>query len=224
MPNISNLFGDSPFVTLIAHGRTVNNCVRLLGDLFTSVLDQDVLTARDLADQVEQLETEADELQTQLQEQLASKAMVPVDRHVLSHTMEQQDGMADRAEDIAVTATCRALSLPETLDQEFRDYLAEVIGACDLVAGIMDRMDLLMESSFRGRDALTVSRLISEVDEKEDRIKAHQTTLVRKFFGIDVNLPTLELLLWRQILSELGRLARAADQTAGGIRLMLKEH
>ncbi len=123
-----------------------------------------------------------------------------------------------------MTATCRALSLPKELEAEFHAYLAEVIEACDLVAGIMDRLDLLMESSFRGRDALTVSKLITEVDEKEDRIKAMQTVLVRKFFDPGVNLSEIELLLWWQILGELGRLARAADQTAGGIRLMLKEH
>lgn len=224
MPSITSLFGESPFATLIEHGRTVNNCVRLLDELFSAALDQDLALARQVADRVEQLETDADALQSSLQEQLAAKALVPVDKQVLFHAAEQQDGMADRAEDIAVTATCRILTLPPPLDEEFRDYLVKVIESCDVVAGIMNRMDLLVESSFRGRDALTVSKLITEVDEMEDQIKALQTTLVRKLFDPEINLPAMELTIWWQILGELGRLARAADQTAGGIRLMLKGH
>jgi hypothetical protein len=222
MSGISRLFGESPFVTLTEHGRTVNECVRLLGRLFEAALAGDVAGAREVADEVERLETAADALQTSLQEQLAVKALVPVDKQVLSHTAEQQDAMADRAEDIAVTATCRPLSLPPALDTAFQEYLAKVIECCDLVAGIMNRMDLLVESSFRGRDALTVSKLITEVDEREDQIKAIQTVLTRRFFGPDVDLPECVLLFWWHILGELGRLARAADQTAGGIRLMLK--
>lgn len=224
MPDIGSLFGDSPFVTLIEHGRKVNECVRLLGELFSAVLEQDVERARELADRVEALETEADELQTELQEKVAAQALFPVDKHVLCHTAEQQDGMADRAEDIAVTATCRSLSLPPPLRKEFLHYLGEVLEGCDLVAGIMNRLDLLLESSFRGRDALTVSKLITEVDEKEDRIKAMQTVLMRNLFDPDVGLQSLELVVWWQILGELGRLARTADQTAGGMRLMLKGH
>lgn len=222
MPGISSLFGESPFSTLTAHGLKVNACVRLLGELFPAVLEQDVARARGLADQVEALESEADALQSKLHEQLAAKALLAVDKQVLFHTAEQQDRMADRTEDIAVSATCRPLSLTQPLAAEFQAYLAHVIEGCDLVAGIMNRMDLLVESSFRGRDALTVSKLITEVDEKEDRLKAMQTALVRTFFGPQIDMPTLELMLWAQILRELNRLGRAADQTAGGIRLMLK--
>lgn len=224
MPGIGNLFGESPFVTLIAHGRTVNDCVRRLSDLFTAVLEQDTITARRLADEMEELETAADALQTKLQEQLAAKALVSVDKQVLSHTAEQLDSMADRTEDLAVAATCRPLKLPVDLANAFTDYLGKVIEACDLVAGIMNRMDLLVESSFQGRDALTVSKLITEVDEREDALKGMQTVLARKILGSGVELPAVELLIWWEILRDLGHLGRAADQTAGGIRLMLKGH
>ena len=224
MTGIGNLFGESPFVTLIEHGQKVHECVGLLQGLVAAALARDLAQARHVADEIERLETEADALQSRLQEQLAAKALVPVDKQVLTHTADQQDGMADRTEDIAVMATCRPLDLPGPIADAFRRYLVEVIEACDLVAGIMSRMDLLVESSFRGRDALTVSKLITEVDEKEDRVKAMQSTLMRRLFGPEVELPALEWMLWGQILGELGRLARAADQTAGGIRLMLKGH
>lgn len=222
MPSISNMFGESPFVTLIAHGRKVNDCIRLLEPLFQAVLSNDLPTARSVADQIEDLETDSDALQTKLQEQLAARVLVPVDKQVLFHTAEEQDSMADRAEDIAVAATCRPLALPPELSGEFMNYLKAIIGACDLVAGIMNRMDLLVESSFQGRDALTASKLITEVDQREDAIKAQQTALSRKLYSSETSLEAVDLLIWVQTLRELGRLARAADRTAGGIRLMLK--
>lgn len=222
MHAISNMFGESPFVTLIEHGRKVNECIRKLDGLFNAALAADLGKARGIADEIEELETECDALQTRMQEQLAARALVPVDKQVLYHTVEEQDAMADRAEDIAVAASCRPLSLPPDLAAEFTSYLRNIIGACDLVAGIMNRMDLLLESSFQGRDALTVSRLITEVDQREDDIKAQQTALSRKLYGTDHSLPAVDLLIWVQTLRELGRLARAADRTAGGIRLMLK--
>ncbi|MFM1942179.1 MAG: hypothetical protein RI897_1161 [Verrucomicrobiota bacterium] len=222
MSSISNIFGESPFVTLIAHGRKVNECIRLLDPLFQAVLANDLPKARDIADQIEALETESDALQTHLQEQLAARALVPVDKQVLFHAVEEQDAMADRAEDIAVAATCRNLSLPPELATEFLSYLRNTISACDLVDGIMDRMDLLLESSFQGRDALTVSKLITEIDQREDAIKAQQTALSRQLYGSETSIEAIDLLIWIQMLRELGRLARAADRTAGSIRLMLK--
>jgi predicted phosphate transport protein (TIGR00153 family) len=222
MSSISNLLGESPFVTLIAHGEKVNECIRLLAPLFEAVLDNNLESARETADKIEQLETESDALQTRLQEQLAARALLPLDKQVLFHTAEQQDAMADRAEDIAVAATCRPLSLPPGLREDFSSYLKAIIGACDLVAGIMNRMDLLVESSFQGRDALTASKLITEVDQKEDAIKAQQAALSRQLYKSDTPLEAVDLLIWVQTLRELGRLARAADRTAGGIRLMLK--
>ena len=202
----------------------MNECVRCLGGVFKAVLERETAEARSLADRVEELETAADALQTRLQEQLAAKALVAVDKQVISHAAERLDGMADRAEDIAVAATCRPLSLPPELASEFMAYLDKVLEACELVAGIMDRMDLLVESSFQGRDALTVSKLITEVDEREDVLKGLQTALARKILGEAVELPAVELMLWSEILRDLGRLGRAADQAAGGIRLMLKGH
>lgn len=224
MRGIDGLFGESPFEALMLHGRKVHESIRLLQDLFAAVARGDAAVARELADRIGDLETEADRIQTRLQEQLAGRIFVPVDKRQLHQVLDDQDNMADRAEEIGVIATCRPLHLSAALWPEFDHYLGQVIECCGLVAGVLDRMDLLVESSFSGRDALTVSKLVTEVNQREDAVKEIETDLMRKLLGIETGIAEIELTIWWHVVAELGALARSADRTAGGIRSLLKAY
>jgi len=58
------------------------------------------------------------------------------------------------------TLTYRDMSLPAELMAAVKEHMALVLNVCELAAGVMSKLDLLVESFFGGRDALTVSRLI----------------------------------------------------------------
>jgi len=161
MANLTELFGESPFAALKEHAARVHQSVGLLRELFQKVEAGDREGVMALAERIFTLETEADSIRNHIHELLASKALMPLRNDDLFNILEQQDSIADRAEDIAAVLTYRDMRLPADLMRDIHDYLDSILKNCELAAGIMSKLDLLVEASFSGRDALTVSKLIS---------------------------------------------------------------
>ncbi|MCD6339018.1 MAG: TIGR00153 family protein [Verrucomicrobia bacterium] len=222
MAAIESLFGESPFVQLKKHGEMVHTCVRLVREAFAALEAGELKRLEEIAEQVFDLETKADDLGNRLRERLASRVLLPIRREELCHILEHQDSMADRAEDIVATLTCRDMRLPAELMAEIKPYLERVLKNCELAASVMERLDLLLESSFSGRDALTVSKLITELSEREDATKAVQIQVLRKLMTAEDRLPPVEVILWTQVISFLGELSKSADRTGNGIRMTLQ--
>ncbi len=222
MAILTNLFGESPFGILEEHGEKVHECVRLLQNLFDELKSGNADALRATAERIFTLESEADTLRNQLHEMLSSKILMPLPKSDFYNILEQQDSMADRAEDVAALLTLRDMSLPAELTKEVADYLAVVLGNCNLAAGIMSKLDLLVENSFSGRDAQTVSRLITELAEREDDVKPLQIALSRKLLATGDQIPAVESVLWLQIINRLAELSKFADKTGNGIRMTLQ--
>ncbi|MCF7674261.1 MAG: DUF47 family protein [Akkermansiaceae bacterium] len=222
MAILTNLFGESPFGALESHGEKVHHCVRLLEDAFKHLTanhqDQLAQTARHIS----ALASEADKIRNRLHEMLTGKVMMPLSKGELFNILEHQDSMADRAEDIAATLSYRDMSLPAGLMAEVNAYLAMVLKNCELAAGVMSKLDILVESSFSGRDAVTVSRLITELAEREDAVKPRQFELTRKLLAAGDAIPPVEAVLWIQIIGHLSELSKAANRTSNGLRMTLQ--
>lgn len=222
MSILVNLLGESPFGALAAHGEKVHLCVRLLREAFGALQSGDRAQLRGLAERISLAETEADKLRNQLHESLATQVLLPIRREELFNILEHQDSMADRAEDIAFLLTYRAMNLPGPLMARVMEYVEMVLTNCELARGIISRLDLLVEASFTGRDALTVSKLITELAEREDDIKPAQTGLTRDLLEAQPSLPPVEAVLWMQVIGLLAKLSKHADHTGNGIRMTLK--
>lgn len=222
MTPLSNLFGESPFHALKEHGARVYSCVDTLRQLFQALSNRQPDEVRFLAERIFALETEADKVRNRLHEQLAAKILMPLGKEDLFNILEQQDSIADRAEDIAAILTYREVQLPVPLMTEVTGYLERILKNCELAAGIMSKMDLLVESSFSGRDALTVSRLITELAEREDATKSIQIDLTRKFLSTPDALPPVETVLWLQVIGFIAELSAYADRVGNGVRMILR--
>ena len=221
MTILTNLFGESPFGALEAHAEKVHQCVRLLGEVFTRLQQGDQAGLRELADRVSHLETEADGIRNHLHEMVSAKVLLSIKKEDFLALLEHQDSMADRAEEIAFMLTYRDMTLPEPVIGLVLGYVGNVLRNCELAAGIMSKMDLLVESSFKGRDALTVSRLVTELAEREDEVKPEQVEVTRSLLGAEAQIPPVEAVLWVRVLALLGELSKAADRTGNAIRMTL---
>jgi predicted phosphate transport protein (TIGR00153 family) len=222
MTILTNLFGESPFGALEAHGEKVHQCVRLLNDVFAAVRSRDQPRLRELAEQISKIETEADKVRNHIHEILASKTLLSIRKEEIFDILEQQDSMADRAEDIGFMFTYRNMDLPPPEMDLVIDYVRKVLRCCELASGIMSRLDLLVEPSFKGRDALTVLKLVTELAEREDELKPAQFDLTRKLLAVESQLPPVEAVLWMKAIALLGELAKSADRTGNGIRMTLQ--
>jgi len=222
MSILTNLFGESPFGALEAHGEKVAECLAQLQQLFQAQFAGERGRVEELAQAIFGLESEADAIRNHIHELLSSRVLLPLKRDEFFNVLEQQDSLADTAEEIAALLLCRNLQLPEPLRHPFAEFLEKVFGNCTLAAGVMSKLDLLVESSFSGRDALTVSRLITELSEKEDALKAVQINLTRQFLSDDSYFPPLDAVLWLQMIRHVADLSSFANRIGTGIRLALK--
>ncbi len=222
MSILVNLLGDSPFAALERHGVKVFECVALLREVFAALPGGDAARLKTLADRICQLETEADDIRNQLHESLTTQKLLPVRNEELFRILEHQDSMADRAEEIAAITTYRNLALPEPLMAQVSDYVGKVLGNCELARGIMSRLGVLVEASFKGRDALSASKLITELAQREDGIKPAEVELTRRLLNANPPLPPVEAVLWMQLIDLLANLSKHADRLGQGIRMTLQ--
>jgi predicted phosphate transport protein (TIGR00153 family) len=221
MAAITDLFGESPFHALKEHAQKVYESVGLLRELFEQLTAGHPEQVRVVAERIFAMESEADKVRNQLHERLTSRAMMSLRREDFFNILEQQDSIADRAEAIAATLTYRDMRLPADMMAEINDYLEGILKNCELAAGIMSKMDLLVEASFGGRDALTVSKLITELAEREDATKGIQIQLTRRFLAAAERLPAVETMLWLDVIGYIADLSAFADRTGNGVRMTL---
>ncbi|MCF7762739.1 MAG: DUF47 domain-containing protein [Verrucomicrobia bacterium] len=222
MAMLLNLVGESPFRGLEAHSASVHSAVQQLRPLFQHAIGGAQSLLKDSADRIFALETEADRIQTSLHELLASKMLIPIRKEDFLAILEHQDAMADQAESIAAALTVRDLGVPPSMEGALTAYLEIVLKNCDLAAGVISKVDLLIEASFCGRDAQSVSRLITELTERDDHSKNARMNLTRQTLGAQGVTSPLDAILWHQIISGLTEMSRSAVRTGQALRRTLK--
>lgn len=223
MKSIRRIFGRSPFVHVVEHGAKVEECVGRLSSLLTIVFEGgDREKIKTMAIEVADLETEADGFRNQIHEALSGKVMLSVSRGELFDLVEQQDSIADRAEEIAVSFTFRPLNLPAEIVDEVKQFVNIVLQNCAIAAGVISKLDLLIESSFAKMDAQTVLKLINELRERDDLTRDACLAATRKIYSADDSLAPVEIILWVKIMGLLQDLSGFADCTANGLRIIIE--
>ena len=197
--------------------------MKRLADLFGEIFgDRDPERVESLAKEVGALETEADEVRNRIHEALSGKIMMSVTRSELFDIVEQQDSMADRAEEIAASLIYRQLRLPEEVSKEVFRFVGIVFQNCAITAGVVSKIDLLIESAFAQRDSLTVLKLINELRERDDTTRNAFLAALGAIYRADEVFSTAELMLWIRITESLRDLSSFADYTANGLRIVIE--
>ncbi len=221
-PSLSHLFGNSPFKALSDHSEKVYECVHLLPDLVKAGLEGRHAAAEGLSEDIFRLESEADSVRDRIYEDLTSRVLLPLSRTQLFAILEHQDSIADRVEDIAAIFTYRSMPLPESLSADFVTFLNETLSVCGLAEKIFSKLILLVQASFRGRDALEVSELIFELRKQEDTTKALKIGLLRQMHRNETLASSVGLVYWTQIIESLGDISKYADNAAVGVGVVLR--
>ncbi len=221
-PSLTNLFGNSPFRALEEHSTKVHQCVSLIRGVFDASLAGNREAVDKLAEDIFRLETEADEIRDRLHHDLASRMLIPVSKDQLLDALEHQDSIADRAEDLAAILTYRSLTLPDVLVSDVSAFLDESLSNCKLAEGIFSKLIILVESSFSGRDALTISKLVFELRKREDGTKAKKIQLLRRVHQEEALFGPVDLVSWTQVIEIIGDISKFADNAATAISVIIQ--
>ena len=215
------MFGQSPFKPLQEHMRVVVDCANNVPGLFEAVHGDDKEKVEEIREQIYELENEADGIKNELREHLPKSMFMPVDRRDLLEILDLQDSIADTAQDIAGMMVVRNMKLPEPVHKPMLALTMRCVDACNQLAKIMELMDELLETGFRGPEADNVLRMIDELNKIETDTDGQAITVMRVLFEHEEEIGPVSTIMWDRVIHWIGDLANFAERAGNRHRLLL---
>ena len=222
MRTMAKLFGRSPFGPLQAHMDGVAECVAMAGEALAAMQRGDHAEVERLAPEVSKCEHEADLVKNDIRNHLPRSLFLPVDRANLLEILSIQDNLADKAEDIAILLTFKALTVPEALRARFAAFLEKNIAAFEAVRRIVHQLDELLESSFGGAEAEKVKAMVEQVALLEHEADLVQRELVKLLYANEDQMTYGTFDLWMKLISEIADLSNYSEKLAYRVRMTLE--
>jgi predicted phosphate transport protein (TIGR00153 family) len=222
MRNILNLFGKSPFAPLQNHMEKVASCVRLLPEIFQALKDNQREKVEELAQLISEREHAADLTKNDIRNHLPKTLFLAMDRSSLLEILAIQDSIADKAEDIAVLLTLKALPIIEEFWDDFQAFLRKNIETFEDAFSVIRELHELLESSFGGIEAEKVSQIVDRVGLQEHEADIIQRKLLKDLFSVEEKLTLSTFHLWQRVFESVGALSNLSEKLANRIRMTLE--
>lgn len=224
MPPISplaNLFGRSPFKALQKHMRVTLDCAREVPLLFQSLSAEDREGVIAIKQRIFEKENEADKIKNELRTHLPKSLFMPVDRRDLLEVLQMQDTIADTAQDIAGLLVERPMEMPANLKDPMLAFVNRCVEACQLAADIIEELDELVETGFRGREMDKVEAMVDSLNQIEDETDDMEHELTSILFRHEEEMSPISVMMWYRIIEWIGDLADFAEKVGDRLRLLI---
>ncbi len=221
MSPLVKMFGQSPFKPLQEHMRVVVDCANQVAGLFEAVHDDNKDKVEEIRERIYALENEADGIKNELREHLPKSMFMPVDRRDLLEILDLQDSIADTAQDIAGMMVVRRMKLPEPVHKPMLALTQRCVEACNQLAKIMELMDELLETGFRGPEADNVMHMIDELNKIETDTDVQAIAVMRLLFEHEDEIGPVSTIMWDRVIHWIGDLANFAERAGNRHRLLL---
>lgn len=217
----ASLFGRSPFKPMQEHMRTVKKCAAQVPKLFEALCDGDQEKVAVIKDRIFELENEADVIKNELRAHLPKSLFMPVDRRDLLEVLDLQDSIADTAQDIAGLLVERKMDVEEGMAQPLLNMVRRCVDACDQASRIIERLDELVETGFRGPDADAVIEMVEQLNKIESDTDQMGLELSRSLFVHEDKMKPVSVVFWYNLILMIGNLADYAEKVGNRLRLLL---
>lgn len=219
MSLLGNLFGASPIRPMQRHMQAAVACAREILPLFEDMVAGRTETYPDRRKRVDELEHQADDIKHEIRSKLPNRLFMAFERRDMLEILDQQDSIADRAQDIAELADVRGMVIPKSLVDAFLELVRRVVVACEQAQSVINILDDLVETGFRGREVTRfdemideLSRIESDTDELEERVQ-------RLLFGLEDELG-VSVMFWYKLVDYVGGMADYAERVGNRLRLL----
>ncbi len=215
------LFGQTPFKPLQEHMRVVVRCADEVPGLFAALCEGDEKKISDIRDEIFALENKADEIKNELRSHLPKTMFMPVDRRDILEILDLQDSIADTAQDIAGALMVRQPKILESIGGPLMDLTSRCLDACHQMARIMEKLDELVETGFRGRDSEIVLAMIDELNRIETDTDHKAINLLTELFAHEAEIDPVSLMIWHRLIRWVGDLANYSEKVGNRLRLLI---
>ncbi|WP_373778748.1 TIGR00153 family protein [Glaesserella sp.] len=221
MNNILGLFAQSPLKPLQQHSKKVTECCGLLVPFFEATFNDNWEEAEKIRATITRFENEADNLKREIRLKSPRGLFMPVERTDLLELVTQLDKLANYAKDISGRVIGRRLVIPTEIQATFQRFLARSLDSTVQAGKVIDEMDQLLESGFRGRELNFVNNMILALDKIEDDTDQLQIELRRAILPIESSYSPIDIIFLYKIIEWVGVLADQAQRIGSRIELML---
>lgn len=218
---IMGLFAKSPIKPLQQHVAKVHECCNLLPQFFAAANNCDWDKASEYRQQISSLERDADTLKRQIRLNLPTGLFMAMDRGDLLDLLTQQDKVANLAKDISGRALGRQLVVPEDLYNDFIPYVNRCLDAVGQMHKVINELDELLETGFKGREVDLVESMIDELDRIEDDTDQMQIDLRQSLRAIENDYNPIDIMFLYKILEWVGAIADQAQRVCARLELMI---
>lgn len=218
---ISKIFGASPVGPIQEHMNVCYQCAKELITFFQHVVARDWQAARASREKIVTLENEADDFKKQLRGQLPKSLLMPVPREDLLELLLVQDRIANRARDVSGLVLGRSMQLPEPIQQSFLAFVSRNVDAAKQARKSIRELDELYETGFRGAEVKLVESLIQELDQIEDDTDQMQVEIRAQLFGIEKELPPVDVMFLYRIIELTGDIGDMAERIGRRLEVLL---
>ncbi|MCK3657360.1 phosphate transport regulator [Pasteurellaceae bacterium Pebbles2] len=219
--NILGLFAHSPLKPLQQHSDKVTEACSLLVPFFEATFAQDWDKAEQIRLQISDTERQADTLKREIRLKLPRGLFLPIDRTDLLELVTQQDKLANFAKDISGRTVGRQFAIPETMQDDFLKFVCRSLDATVQAHRVIDEMDQLLETGFKGRELKFVNNMITALDAIEDDTDQMQIQLRRMLRQIEERYNPIDVMFLYKTFEWVGVLADQAQRVGSRIELML---
>lgn len=217
----AGLFGRSPFKPLQEHMRTVKKCAVQVTKLFEALCDGDQEKVEAIKERIFKLESEADGIKNELRSHLPKSLFMPVDRRDLLEVLDLQDNIADTAQDIAGLLVGRKMEVADGMQQPLLKLVRRSVDACDHANRIIERLDELVETGFRGPESDSVIEMVDQLSKIESDTDQMGLELSRTLFAREDDMKPVTVVFWYDLIKMIGALADDAEKIGNRLRLLL---
>lgn len=221
MNNILGLFAHSPLKPLQKHSKKVTECCGLLVPFFEATFENRWEDAVNIRNQIIDLERRADTLKREIRLKLPRGLFMPVERTDLLELVTQLDKLANYTKDISGLVIGRQLLIPAEMQPSFLHFLSRSLDATMQSNKVINEMDQLLETGFRGRELNFVNHMILELDTIEDDTDQLQIVLRKALLNIENSHNPIDIMFLYKIIEWIGVLADQAQRVGSRIELML---
>lgn len=220
MSLIQSLFGPSPIRPMQQHMAVVTACARQVQPLFEALAAGDLARVREVRADIDRQEGEADRIKNEIRSHLPKRLFLAVERRDMLDILDNQDSIADTAQDLAELADQRGQAIPEPLAEPLLDLVRRVIAAVECAERVVNELDELVETGFQGREVGRVQEMIDELARIESETDAIQDKATRRLFAMEGELGVATV-FWHQTIEQVADLADYAERVGNRLRLLI---
>ncbi len=220
---LARLMKRSPFKGMQEHMRVVLECARHVPPLIEAQCAGDTAAVKSAKEEIFAREAEADAIKNHLRAQLPKSLFMPVDRRDLLDILVVQDSIADTAQDIAGLLIERPMEVPEPLKAPLCELARRCVETCEHAGKIIEELDELVATGFRGREAATVENMLDKLNEMEDGTDELGLSLARNLFEHEEGMNPVSVIMWYRIIEWIGDLADYAEKVGDRLRLLIAQ-